>query len=118
MKREIAVFRALGEETRLRIMILLARGELCVCEIEAALELSQSRVSRHLTVLRNAGLVLDQREGTWIHYRPAPPRYELERILQKWLGECFGDSAIVKRDLGRLKKVLSRGREAVCRERK
>ena len=114
MKQKLAVFKALSDETRLRVLILLARQELCVCEIEETLKLSQSRVSRHLTVLRNAGLVLDRRNGTWIHYRLAPPRDDLERTLQKCLRKCFDEVPAVIEDLNRLKVVLSKERESTC----
>ncbi|MGE0407796.1 MAG: ArsR/SmtB family transcription factor [Amphiplicatus sp.] len=63
------VFRAIGEETRLRIMVLLARGELTVTEITQILGQSQPRVSRHLKILADAGLVERYREGSWMFYR-------------------------------------------------
>ena len=63
------VFRAIGEETRLRIMLLLARGELTVTEITNILGQSQPRVSRHLKILADAGLVERHREGAWMFYR-------------------------------------------------
>ncbi len=65
-------FRALGDETRRRIVFLLHQGdELCVCELTAALGLSQPKISRHLAQLRAAGLVRDRRRGQWIFYRLA-----------------------------------------------
>jgi ArsR family transcriptional regulator len=67
-----ALLRALGDETRLRIFTLLTKTELCVCEIEDILDLSQSLVSNHLAVLRRAGLVESRRDaedGRWIFYR-------------------------------------------------
>ncbi len=117
MKQKLAIFKALSDETRLRILIILSRRELCVCEIERALSLSQAKVSRHLTVLRNAGLLLDRREGTWIYYRLAPPRDELERALQKCLRVCFNEVTVVRRDLELLKKVLSKGGENICKSK-
>lgn len=117
MKKEIAVFKALAEETRLRILILLEIRELCVCEIEKILRLSQSRVSRHLAILRNAGLVMDRREGTWIYYKPAAARSDLERVLQKCLRECFNDVPVVKKDAERLKRVCAKGRNRICPRR-
>jgi ArsR family transcriptional regulator len=66
------VFRALGDDTRLRIFALLTKAELCVCEIEDILDLSQSLVSNHLAVLRRAGLVerrRDAEDARWIFYR-------------------------------------------------
>lgn len=70
MKATAKVFKALGDETRLRIMALLVSNqELCVCDIMAALDLPQSTISRHLSYLRNAGLVDDRRQGVWMYYR-------------------------------------------------
>lgn len=62
------MFKALSDETRLRILSLLMEGELCVCDLMAVLRLPQSNVSRHLANLRNAGWVTDRREGLWIYY--------------------------------------------------
>lgn len=69
MKTTTDQLKALGDETRLRILALLAERELCVCEILAVLELPQSTVSRHLAILRRAGWVLDRRQGSWMYYR-------------------------------------------------
>jgi ArsR family transcriptional regulator len=62
----------LAEPNRLRILILLTQGELCVCDIEAALGLQQNLVSHHLQALKRAGLLRDRREGKWIYYRIEP----------------------------------------------
>lgn len=67
------LFAALAHETRLRCLMLLhASGERCVCEITDALGVAQPNVSRHLGQLRAIGLVVDRREGLWIHYRINP----------------------------------------------
>jgi ArsR family transcriptional regulator, arsenate/arsenite/antimonite-responsive transcriptional repressor len=63
------VFKALSDETRLRILKLLEGGELCVCHVVAAFNMSQSKVSFHLGVLKTAGLLKDRKEGKWMHYR-------------------------------------------------
>lgn len=66
-------FEALADETRRRILVLVLRkGELCVCELVQALEISQPKASRHLAVLRDAELLTQRREGTWMHYRVNP----------------------------------------------
>lgn len=62
------LFRALGERTRLRIVNLLARGSLCVCDIQRILEQPQSSVSRHLALLKSAGLIRDRRDGMRTFY--------------------------------------------------
>lgn len=69
MEDLITVFKALSEETRLRIIKLLEGGELCVCDLVAALDMSQPKVSFHLNVLKEAGLVKDRKQGKWTHYR-------------------------------------------------
>jgi ArsR family transcriptional regulator len=69
MQDILNVFKALSEETRLRIMKLLEDGELCVCDIVAALDMIQPKVSFHLGVLKKAGLIKDRKQGKWIHYR-------------------------------------------------
>jgi ArsR family transcriptional regulator len=69
MQNEAKIFKALADETRLRILALLLEGELCVCELIAALELPQSTTSRHLAYLRNSGWVNDRRQGVWMYYR-------------------------------------------------
>ena len=64
------IFKALSDETRLTIMSLLLRhGELCVCDLVAVLQISQSKASRHLRYLKNAGLLDDRRKGIWVHYK-------------------------------------------------
>jgi ArsR family transcriptional regulator len=67
------LFRALADETRLEMLALVfAHGELCVCDLEHVLGISQSKSSRHLRYLKNAGLLDDRRAGLWVHYRIAP----------------------------------------------
>ncbi len=63
------VLKALSEETRLRILKLLENGELCVCDIVAALDMVQPKVSFHLNVLKETGFLKDRKQGRWIHYR-------------------------------------------------
>lgn len=68
------LFDALADATRRRILALLAdQGELCVCELTAALDEIQPKISRHLGVLKDAGVVLSRRKGTWMYYRTAAP---------------------------------------------
>jgi ArsR family transcriptional regulator len=62
------LFRALSEPVRLRIAVLLTRGELCVCDLTCVLEAPQSTISRHMARLKTAGLIRDRREGRWVHY--------------------------------------------------
>jgi ArsR family transcriptional regulator len=67
------LFSALAHDTRLRCLMLMARhGELCVCELTHALEMSQPHISRHLAQLRQLGIVSDRRAGLWVYYRVNP----------------------------------------------
>lgn len=83
MKDSLLLYKSLSDETRLRIMaLLLAEGELCVCDIIAALQLPQSTISRQLAILKKAGWVNDRRCGLWVHYSiRADQGYQKELIL-------------------------------------
>ena len=71
--KPLQLFKILGDQTRLDIVLLLkASGELCVCDIYTALNLSQPKTSRHLAMLRESGLLLDSKQGKWVHYRLSP----------------------------------------------
>jgi len=83
--RDLArIFKALADETRLQMLaLLLERGELCVCDLETALQVTQSKASRHLRYLANAGLVRDRRDGTWVLYRVAEdPRDDAGLVIE------------------------------------
>lgn len=109
MKDELNLFGALSDETRLRIMVLLSEKELCVCQIEWALRLTQAKVSRHLTVLKNAGLVKDRREGLWVFYSLTEPKNELEKAIRKYLKDYFAKKhEIIKQDFMNLKKCIKK----------
>ena len=82
MKAPAKLFKALSDETRLRIFALLNHGELCVCDLMEALQLPQSTLTRHLAHLRNAGLVDGRRQGGGKYYRLTEPNTELEQLLQ------------------------------------
>ena len=69
MEELAGIFKALSDETRLRIVELLENGELCVCDIVAALDIAQPKASFHLGVLKQSGLIADRKEGKWTHYR-------------------------------------------------
>lgn len=67
--RVARLFQALSDPTRLQIVELLADGEHCVCDLMAAVDAAQSRLSFHLKTLKDAGLVADRKDGRWVHYR-------------------------------------------------
>ena len=84
-----ALFKGFAEPTRLRILNLLAAGELCVCDLVDVLELPQPMVSRHLAFLRRSGLVTATREWKFAHYRLAEPTNAVHRNLVACLRSCF-----------------------------
>jgi ArsR family transcriptional regulator len=98
------LFQALGDATRLRILGLLAAGEVCVCDIHGTLKISQPKASRHLAYLRRAGLVVARREGLWMHYRladgPEPVVNEIRRVVL----HAISHVTTVRRDGDRLQR--------------
>src|SRR5512143_2642434 len=103
------LFKALGDETRLRIVALLSHGELCVCHLQEALGLSQPAVSRHLGVLRAAGVVTDRRERKWVYYRLVrQPSDDCERHL-RGIARSFAKREVLRRDVERLLRTRGPG---------
>ena len=91
-------FKAVADPTRIRILAtLLAAGELCVCHVEAALGITQSRASRHLATLRRAGLVVGRRDGAWVHYRVPDEPDPTARLVLAAVRECAGRDPDVRR---------------------
>ena len=74
VKRQSRIFKALSDPTRLKIIKLLSVRDMCVCEIMAALDLTQPTASHHLNLLESAGLLSDRREGKWVFYALANPK--------------------------------------------
>ncbi|MDK2848950.1 MAG: ArsR family transcriptional regulator, arsenate/arsenite/antimonite-responsive transcriptional [Desulfuromonadales bacterium] len=88
MNQTADIFKALAHHTRLQILfLLLQEEEVCVCRIVAILELPQSTASRHLGTLKNAGLIADRRDGTWVHYSLARGHSIIVDQLLETLGE-------------------------------
>lgn len=107
MRELVKVFKALSDETRIRLLKLLFERELCVCELMQALDMTQSRVSRNLGILKDAGLVKDRRDGLWIYYslnRKSFNQYvaPILGLLDGWLN----DDEVVKKDREALKKAV------------
>ncbi len=103
------LFKGLADQTRLRILNLLLHGELCVCDIQYVLESPQPNVSRHLTYLKNSGLVLDRREGARMYYRLAQPSERVHKLLFAFLRDAFKSSGIFAKDSRELKKAIENG---------
>ncbi|TKI03178.1 transcriptional regulator [Martelella alba] len=96
----LQLFKNLSDETRLSIVLLLREmGELCVCDLCAALDQSQPKISRHLAMLRESGLLLDSKHGKWVHYRLSPhmPLWAAQIIEQAWLSQQDNVQAIARK---------------------
>ena len=100
------LFKGLADPIRLRIAVLLLDQELCVCDLMAVLKAPQSTVSRHMGRMKAAGLVIDRRDGKWVHYTltDSPLVNELRGVLRRHVA---GVSPF-RRDLARLSRLASR----------
>lgn len=103
----VRIYECLCDETRLRIVQLLTRGPLCVCHLQAVLDIPQARVSQHLAYLRDRGMVESRRRGTWMIYSlPERPGAELARHLA-CLQDCSVSDKRFREDLRKLKAIGS-----------
>jgi ArsR family transcriptional regulator len=101
----IRIYECLCDETRLRVLHLLAQGPLCVCHFQEILREPQVKISKHLAYLRSRGLVVCERQGNWMIYAlPAKPASELRANLA-CLQDCAREQPVLQRDLARLQKL-------------
>jgi ArsR family transcriptional regulator len=116
MLRELeAALKAAGDPTRTRILKLLEGGPLCVCQVQAVLGLAPSTVSKHLTLLRTAGLVTDRRDGRWIHYAlTAEGRNPYARAVLALLRGPLDREPRILEDRRRLRGVKAVPVETLC----
>jgi len=105
MKYTAQMFKALADETRLRILCLLLEGELCVCDLMAVLQLPQSTVSRHLAYLKNSGWVDDRRCGVWMYYSIADNGSELRKGILDTLQNALPSQEVAVADRLRLSEL-------------
>ena len=119
MREFLAITKALSDENRVRAVMALEGGELCVCQIIELLGLAPSTVSKHMGILREAGLIESRKEGRWIYYGLAdeqgPPcvRQALAMTL-----ECLDKDGRIREDAKTLKAVRKMTREELCRHYK
>ena len=111
--RDLArAYKALAEPNRVRILKMLEIRPLCVCEITEVLQLATSTVSKHLSILRDAGFIVDQKEGKWVDYSPndSADRLEVELLLTQ-LSQWLADDETIQEDA---KKVNAVDRYKIC----
>lgn len=112
MREVTRAFKALSDSNRIRIIKMLRIRPLCVCEITTILGLATSTVSKHLSILRDAGFIADEKEGKWVNYRlntSSEAHYAMQ--LMSVLGEWLLDEETVKADIG---QVMYIDRDDIC----
>lgn len=110
------LFGALSDPTRVRLVFALRRGELCVCQLTALLELAPSTVSKHLSLLRDAGLVVSRKQGRWVYCRLAgSPPFPILGKRAPAVFQSLETSARIKADDRKLKQICREDMDALCR---
>lgn len=109
MKSLVPFFRALADETRMRIVMLLLHGELCVCDLMAILDTPQSKLSRHLAYLKHSGIVSGRREGVWMHYSLRTSLNDLYQVQFHLFKEKFSALSPYKQDKRKMLKFKAKG---------
>ena len=117
MRAILDITKALADGSRLRILMALTSGELCVCQIIELLGLAPSTVSKHMAILRQAHLVEARKEGRWMHYRLAG-RGESKAVkgALAWVRQNLAETPQALEDAKKLKRILRTDREALCRK--
>ena len=119
MREFLAITKALSDENRVRALMSLEGGELCVCQIIELLGLAPSTVSKHMAILHQTGLVETRKDGRWIYYRLAEePGLPCARQALTMALECLGKDSRVREDAKTLKAVRKMTREELCRHYK
>ena len=116
MREFTAITKALGDENRVRALMLLGQGELCLCQIIEMLGLAPSTVSKHMAVLRQARLVEIKKKGRWCYYRLAgkdAPKAAREAI--RWIQRTLSGEKKILKDAKRLEAVVRMDTEELCK---
>ena len=109
MEQLVQFFKALSDETRLRIMMLLTQGELCVCDLMFVLDEPQSKVSRHLAYLKHSGLTNSKRAGVWMHYWLKEPVDDVHRAQLDFLKRQLSHLPQFRMDREKLLELKKQG---------
>ena len=119
MREIIDITKALSDPNRVRALMLLTDGPLCVCQIIEMLGLAPLTTSKHMSILRQAGLVEADKQGRWMHYRlmgkKAVP--QVRKAIQ-WTVSGLEDDPQIQKDKAKLKKLLTVDKEALCRKQR
>ena len=109
------IAKALSDQNRVRVLLVLMGRELCVCQLIELLGLAPSTVSKHMSILKNARLVAWRKEGLWMHYRlPDKPAPEIRKAID-WVCDSLAANETAGKDSARLKKILKMDVEKICK---
>lgn len=114
MRDFLAITKALSDETRVRALMTLADGELCLCQIIDVLRLAPSTVSKHLSILFDAGLVERRKEGRWHYYRLTASREPMVRQALCWTMQSLGGEKVIAADAKQLCCAREKDLEELC----
>ena len=118
MREFMAITKALSDHNRVRILLALRRHELCVCQITELFGLATSTVSKHLSVLQQAGLVRSRKTERWVYYRLAAKNAPMAvREAIDWVHKSLGKTAEAEADAAKLKNILKMDLAEICRRR-
>lgn len=115
MESILAITRALSDENRVRALLALGDQEVCVCQLIELLQLAPSTVSKHMSVLKQTGLVAGQKKGRWMYYRlPGKAASRIVRQALSWVRQAVSEDPRIRMDAGRMKKILGANRNILC----
>lgn len=116
MRDLLNITRALGDSTRLRLLLALRSGELCVCQLTSLCELAPSTVSKHLSVLAQAGLVLSRKTERWVYYRLPTPKESpvVVREALDWIKKSLARSDAARADARQLQRIRKLDLATIC----
>ena len=119
MKKFVTIAKALADQNRIRTLLALGESELCVCQVAELLDLASSTTSKHLSILKNANLVEDRKEGRWVYCRLPGKNtpWEAKKSI-KWIFDLFSQEPEIEQDRKRLQKILKLTPEDLCKQQK
>lgn len=118
MRDFLAITKALADANRVRMLLALRRGELCVCQLTELSGLATSTVSKHLSILNHAGLIRSRKTERWVYYRlPGPSAPVVVREALDWVRKSLARSVPAAADAKRLRKILQMDLAEICRRR-
>ena len=111
----LAITRALSDENRVRALLSLGDQEICVCQLIELLHLAPSTVSKHLLILKQAGLAVGQKKGRWMYYRlPGRAAAPVVRRALLWVRRALNEDPRIQKDALRMIKIMGTDRQALC----